>query len=1461
MAGNGKPAGNIKLGISLDGTEFGNTLDEINAKVKQAESVMKANMKAYDAAGRTYEGLSQRTQDLTKVMDGQSAKIQELERRRRDAIDTYGAESKQATNLATQINNATAKYNAYEKQLNNTRKELAYSQTSVNDLTKEMKENEKATNDEVRALKQAGDSAGAYEAQQKGLTRQVELSERAVREQQKVVKLLASEFGDSARETQDARSELNKLERQSKLSNSQLDGLRNAADDAGREIDDLGDNSERSGRKLDGFKDKMGSLKNSMAFGAAAGVASNVIGRVIDGVMDLKDEAFEASDSLDKFTQTMQFAGIDNNKIKESQKVMKDYADQTVYELGDVMNTTAQLAANGVEDFNGLTQAIGNVNAVSGGNAETFKSVATAMTQTIGTGKLTTENFNQISDAIPGASGKIQAALKEMGAYTSGDFRAAMEEGEISAEELTKAFMNLGMTDVAKKASSSTKTIEGAVGNLQASVVNMINEIIGALGKGNITTFIDGITSGVDNLTKMIKPGAQAAVDAIKPLQDAFKDLLGLFSNDATAQTKGLDFIRNLLPPAMAQEVINNVSRIKQVIGGIWDGLSNNDSSFIYKMGLQPETVAQIESTINAIKEYISGVGINLKNLFAASTEIMKGLFDTLGPYVMPIIEKIAGSLGQWGQSITKFWNENGKQIIEAIKNFFTFIQPVVSVVMQLFMGFIDNVIGLVNGLLNSIQGAIKIFTGIFTGDFAKMWEGVKQLFFGAVELIWNLIQIMFFKRLLDGARGLVTGFKTAVQNLWTSARSVFQSGIDDIGIAMGKWVNSLLSGANNLRTSFTGMVQNLWNSIKSFFDDGIRNSLQGIQNWISNIGTHITNLRNSMIERISSLWNTVKSAFDDGIQNVLGKMQALPGKIADGIRAGAGAVKSAFESIFKSAMDAVKKPINLIIDGASWVLEKLGGEKIKAWSPNYAKGTDGHPGGFMTVNDGAGAEMVIRPNGQAFIPVGQNVTMYGEPGTHVIPARDTATLMGKQRSTFAYAKGTDGGFFSNLWSGAKNIGSNILDSVKDAIGDVMDYIDDPSKLVGKLLGSDLLSGLTHYPLDIGKGILTKAKDALTKKVTEMFESFNLGGDLDTGISNMKGVYQYLADIALKVMEKFPGMTVTSGYRPGDPYSHGSRNAIDIAYGSGMNGSSQYFAPANYAFDHFKSQVGYVITQGKVRDRAGTSGTGIHNDWRQWPDNDHYDHLHINGVPNPTQRSVFTGNVGGSWAEKIRKAAAMMGQTINESQVQGLLAQIQRESSGNEKIIQSSAVWDVNTASGNPAKGLLQYIPQTFNSYKIRGYEDIFNGFHQLLAFFNNSNWRNDLMYGRSGWGPRGRRIRPYSNGGIVNQHQIAEIAEGNKPEIIIPLDGAKRSRAMQLLAIAMDKLGVSNSLGSSANVSVTDTSKIEQKLDTLINIMSQFSSDLKNLTLEADGRNLATVVGNEQAKTALIQSKIRGEG
>ncbi len=133
-------------------------------------------------------------------------------------------------------------------------------------------------------------------------------------------------------------------------------------------------------------------------------------------------------------------------EIDKAAKAVKKYADDTVYDLSDVSNTTAQLAANGIKYYTELTQAAGNLNAQAGGNADTFTSVAMVMTQTAGAGKLTTENWNQLADAILGASGVIQEALKKNKAFT-GNFRDAMSDGQIIAKEFNQAIRKFGMND------------------------------------------------------------------------------------------------------------------------------------------------------------------------------------------------------------------------------------------------------------------------------------------------------------------------------------------------------------------------------------------------------------------------------------------------------------------------------------------------------------------------------------------------------------------------------------------------------------------------------------------------------------------------------------------------------------------------------------------------------------------------------------------------------------------------------------------------------------------------------------------------------------------------------------------------------------------------------------------------------------------------------------------------------
>lgn len=67
-----------------------------------------------------------------------------------------------------------------------------------------------------------------------------------------------------------------------------------------------------------------------------------------------------------------------------------------------------------------------------------------------------------------------------------------------------------------------------------------------------------------------------------------------------------------------------------------------------------------------------------------------------------------------------------------------------------------------------------------------------------------------------------------------------------------------------------------------------------------------------------------------------------------------------------------------------------------------------------------------------------------------------------------------------------------------------------------------------------------------------------------------------------------------------------------------------------------------------------------------------------------------TGKGVARWRPVILQAAAAMKESVSGGDVNAILAQIQRESGGNEKITQSSAVWDVNTAAGNPARGFVK---------------------------------------------------------------------------------------------------------------------------------------------------------------------------
>ena len=134
-------------------------------------------------------------------------------------------------------------------------------------------------------------------------------------------------------------------------------------------------------------------------------------------------------------------------------------------------------------------------------------------------------------------------------------------------------------------------------------------------------------------------------------------------------------------------------------------------------------------------------------------------------------------------------------------------------------------------------------------------------------------------------------------------------------------------------------------------------------------------------------------------------------------------------------------------------------------------------------------------------------------------------------------------------------------------------------------------------------------------------------------------------------------------------------------------------------------------------------------------------------------------NPGGSgvqrWRKIIQQAGSFMHESLSNGDMNLILSRIQRESGGNPTIKQQ--ISDVNSAAGHPAQGLLQYVPSTFASWAVSGHNNLLNGYDQLLAMFNDSNWRTDIA-NNGGWGPTGHRAR--KNGGPVSKNNWYKVNE-----------------------------------------------------------------------------------------------------
>ena len=701
----------------------------------------------------TADGVEAKTKQLTKVLDGQTTILEELKKQYAITAQEMGEASPEAQKLKIQIENQEAACKKTQSQLDQYNDRLAelqaeqrQAQTPMAQLNSTIDEQEQEVADLKRQYANA--IVGNNPAEAKRLATEIDS--------------LSSELADNKRKMNDAER---------------------AADELDNSIDEAGDSASEAANG--GF---------TVLKGALADLISSGVQKAIDFVSGLTSEAISSADALQKFEGTMGFAGFDSSNIDAAREAVKQYADDTVYDLDTIANTTAQLAANGIKDYTGLTQAAGNLNAVAGGNADTFNSVAMVMTQTAGAGKLTTENWNQLADAIPGASGKLQEALKNAGAYT-GDFREAMSEGQITADEFNKAIMELGNDPIAVEAATSVSTFEGAMGNLEATVVSGLMEIYNQIGSENITGFITSISDGIQAVIPYIQEAVQWVLDNKDPIIAALAGIAAGITAMSAVQgimkmieafkawktaTEGLTIAQKLLNLAqMASPIPLLVGLIVGLVAALvtlWTTNEDFRNKVIEIWGNVKEFVGKAidaigkfftETLPNAIKAmlawfqqlpgkiggYLSQAWAKVStwagNMWAKAKETgskflsnVIEFFSQLPGKAWEWLKNVVSKIVQWGSDLASKGKAAAKQLFDSVVNGIKSLPDrIMSIGSDLVKGLwngisnmTDWVIGKIQGFGDSVLGGIKSFFGIESPSKVMRDQVGKMLAAGIAE-------------------------------------------------------------------------------------------------------------------------------------------------------------------------------------------------------------------------------------------------------------------------------------------------------------------------------------------------------------------------------------------------------------------------------------------------------------------------------------------------------------------------------------------------------------------------------------------------------------------------------------------------------------------------------------------------------------------------------------------------------
>mgnify|MGYP002613369064 FL=1 len=749
----------------------------------------------------------------------------------------------------------------------------------------------------------------------------------------------------------------------------------------------------------------------------------------------------------------------------------------------------------------------------------------------------------------------------------------------------------------------------------------------------------------------------------------------------------------------------------------------------------------------------------------------------------------------------------------------------------------------------NGINYLEKSFKG-YTKTAKKSWDSHWNALNKSVGTFWNKAK----KSSSDGIKKLLEetkGYAKESGKEWLKHHSYVTDISDDFQKNLkknhGNMLEALKKTTGDQLHKIANSFSDKWNAIKRDTAKKWSDMKSNASNWGRDM--------HSWFDGFNKKWRTGWSNLGKGIQNIFSGMwksmqklgkNAMNGLI-DIVNGGIGAVNDVIY-FFGGGHSTVKK-LSHFATGTGY----FGSQRRAITEPTLAMVNDGNDS-----PETGNKEALYRPaTGEFGIFQGRNTTTMLMPGDEILNATDTKNLMNAM-GIARFANGGIGSFFSNIGKNVGNffggIGSwakNTMDGMKKFFDLAKKIVSGPQKYLDGIFKWTGVKGLSRGAFHT---MITKGFDKGKKQVSAFWKtlwnmvSSSLDGEAEGGL--LGAVEKYGKDKPYVWGAEGPDSFDCSGlvkyalekaFGKSFPHYSGDQYSASRAVKDPQIGDLVFFGPGG------RNHVGVYAGGGKIWSAMNpSSGIGMAkiSDFQEGA----VSYRRIPGLKNESGDGDVKANsglekfikglkplkgffsfiikigdlfgLGGDekdpngtgadrWGEDIKKAAETMHTSVTPTEIRKIISMIAGESRGNPSAVQPGA--DPDGDGSGPARGLLQYKTRTFNAYKVRGHGNIYHGWDQLLALFNDSNWRNDIHFG-AGWGPTGHAR--YANGGIANQPSIFGEAG---PEMAIPLSAVKSSRSYELLG----KTAAIVAARDNIQPTTVNTGSLGEKLGKIIDLLT----------------------------------------